>query len=215
MIQVRGLYRGWGNFSLRGIDFSIEKGDFLAVLGHNGAGKTLLLETLAGFFSVHRGRLYLRGKLANDMPPEMRGIGFLYQDLWLFPHLSVYDNISFGLKERGYSKDYINDRINELNELLGLSHLLRRNNVRLLSGGERQKVALARVLALNPDIIFLDEPSHSLDVENRERFYGVLRWLKSEGKTILYVLHQELEVLDMADYMLILKKGEQIDFRHT
>lgn len=200
MIRVENLNRRFGEFCLTDICLAIGKGSFFLLSGENGAGKTLLLETLAGFWKPDSGKVFIRGCDMTAAAPEERGIGFVYQDLWLFPHLTARENICYGLRIRGMSRQAIDKRIAHLDSLLEIGDLLLRKNVTLLSGGERQKLALARTLAVDPDILFFDEPTHMLDSESIDRLHGVIERLSEEqGKTVIYISHREEKIKDRAD----------------
>ena len=157
MLEVRELCGTWGQFSLKEISFSIERGEYFVLLGPTGAGKTLLLETIAGFHLPSRGQIRLDGRDITGLPPQLREVGFVYQDALLFPHLTVKENLRFGLRVKKVPKQEATRRLEEVSELLGLSDLLHRMP-RTLSGGEKQKVALGRVLVLRPKLLLLDEP---------------------------------------------------------
>lgn len=211
MIEIVGLQKNWGNFSLLDINLKIETGEFFGLFGHNGAGKTLLLETITGIWQADNGRILFNGKDITLLAPEERNIGFVYQEPWLFPHLSVKDNICYGLKVRRCKKIEIEKRIAEINEMLKLAGILKRRNTALLSGGEKQKVALARTLAIKPGIILLDEPTHSLDKESCEYFYQMLLQIRKGTKpTIIFVSHNYEELKKLANRIGVMEKGSLI-----
>lgn len=208
MIEIINLHRRWGNFSLSDINLKISKGEFLGLFGRNGAGKTLFLETIAGIWYPDQGDIFIRGKRVTLLPPEQRNIGFVYQQPLLFPHLSVRENVSYGLNARKKNKKEIANRIAELDEMLKLGGILQRKNINLLSGGEKQKVALARVLAVKPEIILFDEPTQSLDGDNRECFYQVLSEIrKSVSPSIIFISHEYQELKGLADRIVFIEKG--------
>jgi ABC-type sugar transport system ATPase subunit len=210
MIKINGLSKEFGKFMLKNISFNVKKGDLCLITGHNGAGKTLLLETIAGFWKPDKGQIIINNKDVTYLSPEIRGLGFMYQDLWLFPHLSVRENILYSLEIRGVNKTEKQKKLDELNELIGLQKIINRKNVSLLSGGERQKISLARALASNPEILLMDEPTHMLDKENRELFYRLLAKLKGE-KTIIYIEHVHPDIEKFSDMELTIKNGELIN----
>jgi len=172
--------------------------------------KPFLLETIAGFWIPSSGSIFINDNDVTLSSPECRNIGFMYQDLWLFPHLSVRENILYSLSIKGVSKDKKEERLKELNSIIGLEKIIDRKNVSLLSGGEKQKISLARALASDPEILLMDEPTHMLDKENRLIFYSLLEKLKGK-KTIIYIEHVHPDVEKFSDLELIIKNGEIIN----
>ena len=173
MMQIKNLWIDLRDFQLQDINLTVEEGEYFIILGPTGAGKTVLLESIAGLYSVKSGQIWLRGKELTRLEPEKRGISIVYQDHALFPHLSVKDNIVFGLRLRKWAAQEVEVTLDWIAQLLGISHLLDRKPD-TLSGGERQKVALARALSIKPHLLLLDEPLSALDPETRE---GVQREL--------------------------------------
>ncbi len=185
----------------------MERGEYFVILGPTGAGKTLLLELIAGFHTPDEGKIFIDGADATEIPPERRNVGFVYQDYALFPHLSVEENVQFGLKLRGMPRDEAEARSEELMELLGISRLAKRNP-KTLSGGEQQKVALARALAMRPRILLLDEPLSALDMRTQNTLRTELKRLhRSLGMTTLHVTHNQTEALVLADRIAVLMQG--------
>jgi len=166
-VQVRDLWVDLKEFHLRQINLEIAAGEYFVILGPTGAGKTVFLETIAGLHQPHQGHILLNGADVTDVPPERRGIGFVYQDYALFPHLSVAGNIAFGLKLRRMGRKAVEERVAAISRLLSIDHLLHRMPG-TLSGGEQQRVALARALVVEPWLLLLDEPLSALDPETRE-----------------------------------------------
>ncbi len=193
------------NFFLKNINFYVLKGEHFAIVGPTGSGKSLLLETIAGIRKPDSGKIILNGVDITDFPPEKRGIGMVYQDFALFPHMSVYDNIAYGLKVKKCKN--VEVRVKELAEMLEIEHLLDRMPSEL-SGGEKQRVAIARALAVNPEVILLDEPFSALDKETRitlrDRIIGLL---KEKGVSVIHVTHIE-EDAKTADRIAKMRKGE-------
>lgn len=207
MIRVRGFSVNLGDFQLRDIDLDIERGEYFVILGPTGAGKTVLLEAMAGLHPIESGRIWMDGEDMTFARPEKRGIGFAYQDYSLFPHLSVRDNIGYGLRRRGMGKDEINARVLDLVSQLRISHLLGRSP-KTLSGGEAQRVALARALAIEPDVLFLDEPLGALDPQIREAMRRELRLLHQRfGTTTVHVTHDFEEAVSLGDRIAVLGEG--------
>jgi len=199
-----------GDFDLRDVSFAVPSGGYALIIGPTGSGKTTLLEAIAGHASVRSGRVLLHGQDVTGVPPERRGLGFVYQQYHLFPHLSVRDNIAYGLAggRAGRRASNTGDgRADELAETLGITHLLDRT-VRGLSGGEQQRVALARALAPRPRILLLDEPFASVDPTTRHLLRRELRTLhEREGITTLQVTHDFDEALRLGDLVAVLAEG--------
>lgn len=206
MIQIEDLTVQFGDFQLRELCLELAAGRTLAVLGPSGAGKSVLLETLMGVRAPQAGRVLIHGTDARELPPEAREIAYIPQDLALFPHLSVRDNILFGARARGRSSD--TRQLSWLVERLQLEEVFERKSVLGLSGGERQRVALARALAVEPRVLFLDEPFSALDRERRRDAVELLRDVKSRlGTTIVLVTHDLEEASLLADDVAVLLDG--------
>jgi molybdate/tungstate transport system ATP-binding protein len=209
MIEVRNLYKDWKEFSLKNINLEVKKGEYFAILGPTGVGKTLLLETIAGFHIPDRGEVWIEGHDVTNLPPERRRIGFIYQDYSLFPHFTVEENIEFGLKLRkSASPDTNRKRMKEIMDWLGISHLAHRYPA-TLSGGEQQKVAIARAIAIEPSILLLDEPLAALDLRTRDYLREELKRVKRElGITMVHVTHDQTEAMVLADRIAVMMKGQ-------
>jgi ABC-type sugar transport system ATPase subunit len=208
LIRCEGLTMGFGGFRLRGIDFAVEAGESFFVLGPSGAGKSLLLEGLLGLRRPEAGRVLLDGRDATRLPPEERRVAYVPQDLALFPHLSVRENVLFGLRARGRPPADVEERLSHWAGLLDLGAVLPRRDVRTLSGGERQRVALARALVTEPRVLFMDEPFSALDASLRRRLQVEFRDLQRRlGLTLVQVTHDPEEAFLMADRMAILMAG--------
>ncbi|MCD6330959.1 MAG: ABC transporter ATP-binding protein [Thermoplasmata archaeon] len=208
MIRIENVTKKWGDFALSNINLEVEKGEYFVVLGPTGAGKTLLLELIAGFHYPDRGKILIDGKDVTYLPPSQRGIGFVYQDYMLFPHMNVKDNIAFGLRMKGLKEEEIEERINLLAERCKIKGILNRYP-QSLSGGERQRVALARALAVKPKILLLDEPLSALDAVIRTKIRKEIKDLhEKEGLTIIHVTHSREDAMLLADRMAILNEGK-------
>ena len=207
-IAVRGLRAGYGASSiLHGVDFDVAAGEFIAILGSSGCGKTTLLRSIAGFHQLSEGSIHLFGRDVAGLPPEKRDMAMVFQSYALWPHMSVAGNIGYGLKLRGWTKAAITDKINSLLSLLGLEDLSDRK-VTQLSGGQRQRVALGRALAIDPKLLLLDEPLSNLDAKVRLSLRYELKALqKSLGFAAIHVTHDREEAMTMADRIIIMDKG--------
>jgi molybdopterin-binding protein len=202
MIVAEGLSARAGDFRLSDMSFTLTAGQWGIVLGPAGAGKTTLLETIAGARTLSGGRLLLRGGDVARVPAERRGVGIVYQHGYLFPHLSVAENVRYGTVDAAYA--------NEMAERFG-ADALRERPVSSLSGGERQVVALARALAPRPDILLLDEPFAALDPRGRTRVRRELHALQRErGLTVLQVTHDFAEAGTLGDVALLLEGGRLV-----
>jgi len=207
MIAVRNLCVNLGDFLLRDASLDVKSGEYFIILGPTGAGKTVLLETIAGLYQPESGEIWLNGKEVTCLEPEKRGISIVYQDQALFPHLNVRDNIAFGLKLRRKNGVEIEATLNWLAKLLGISHLLNRKPD-TLSGGEKQKVALARALSIKPQLLLLDEPLSALDPENREGVQRELRRLHDQLQvTTVHVTHDFEEAIALGDRIAVIGDG--------
>jgi molybdopterin-binding protein len=207
MIQVKNLCVDLGDFHLRDINLTVDEGEYFIVLGPPGAGKTVLLESIAGLYPVKSGEIWLRGKEVTRLEPEKRNISIVYQDHALFPHLSAAENILFGLKMQRRPRQELDKVLDWLSDLLGIAHLLDRSP-NTLSGGERQKVALARALSTKPEVLLLDEPLSALDPETREGVQRELHQLHNQLKvTTIHVTHDFDEAIALGDHIAVLGEG--------
>ncbi len=207
MITIKNLKVNLGDFLLQGINLDIEPGEYFIILGPTGAGKTVLLEAIAGLYPVLEGEVWIDGREITNQSPEKRGISIVYQDQALFPHLSVEENIAFGLKMKKYPKGETKSKITAMAEVVGISHLLKRSPV-TLSGGEKQKVALARALVTEPKVILLDEPLSALDPETKEGMQRELREMHRRVKvTVVHVTHDFEEAIALGHRVAVLNGG--------
>lgn len=210
MIRLEGLRVRAGRFSLGIDDLSIAPGEYVMVLGPTASGKTVLLETVAGLRRPQVGQVWFDDREVTGEPPEKRGVGLVYQDYALFPHLTVEQNISFGLRWRREGRGARDEggRVRELAGSLGIGNLLDRYPEGL-SGGEQQRVALARALAIEPEVLLLDEPLSALDGPTRQELQGELKRVHQEtGATVLHVTHDLDEALALGGRMAVLIDGE-------
>ncbi|MGP8330372.1 MAG: ATP-binding cassette domain-containing protein [Methanosarcinaceae archaeon] len=204
MIKIKELHRNWKEFRLAGINLEIADGEYFVILGPTGAGKTLLLELIAGFYQPDGGDIYICEKNVTGLPPEKRNVGFLYQDYSLFPHMNVAKNIEFGMRMRGI-KD--SETVKKIAGYLNIEHLLHRYS-QTLSGGEQQRIALARVLVINPDVLLLDEPLSALDPVTQDSTRQILKSIHNDsGFTVIHITHDQTEARILADRIAIMMDG--------
>jgi molybdate/tungstate transport system ATP-binding protein len=213
MITIRGLNIDLRDFHLRDVNLDVAQNEFFILMGPTGAGKTVLLEAIAGLVPVTRGKIYIGGKDITGLPPDKRGISIVYQDYALFPHLTVMGNITYGLHFHKIDKREAREKLSELIEVLNLSHLQHRLPANL-SGGEKQRVSVARALMVNPRVLLLDEPLSALDPGFREEVRGALKRLhRTSIITFVMVTHDFAEALSLAGRAAVMNDGriEQMD----
>ncbi len=210
MIELRQVSIRLGQFSLNNISLRIEAGQYAVLMGKTGQGKTTLLEAICGLRSVASGSVWLRDTDVTHWSPADRQIGYVPQDLALFPTLSVRDQLEFALRLRKWSTSAIDARVAELSEVLGIGHLLNRR-IQGLSGGESQRVALGRALANRPAVLLLDEPLSALDQVTRNEMHDWLRKVKhTTGVTTLHITHNTEEADALADRRLTIDSSGAI-----
>jgi thiamine transport system ATP-binding protein len=207
-LQVKGLTKRYGDgWALDGISLEAEKGQVVAILGPSGCGKSTLLRLIAGLESPNSGTVLCEGESQDRVPPYRRGFGLMFQDYALFPHLDVAQNVAFGLRMSGWPAARQKERVNEMLDLVNLSGYQARK-VHTLSGGEQQRVALARSLAPSPRLLMLDEPLGALDAALRKDLLGELRTILGRiGVTTLYVTHDQEEALAVASRIVLMRAG--------
>lgn len=207
MIKIEHLQIRLSDFHLKDINLSIKKGEFFALMGPTGAGKTLLLEAIAGLIPVKGGDIFIGEQNITHLPPEKRGISIVYQDQALFPHLTVLENIKYGLHFHKIDPEKAQKRLNKLVEELNIEYLKNRLPLNL-SGGESQRVALARALMVNPAVLLLDEPLSALDPRFKEEIRkGLKRLHQSSDTTFLMVTHDFADVLSLANRGAVMGLG--------
>ena len=207
-VECIGIGLAYGsNQVLQDITLAIEPGEFFALLGPSGSGKSTLLRLIAGFNQANRGRLLVDGRDISGVPPHARNIGMVFQSYALWPHMSVYDNVAFGLVERRVARGEIKRRVGEALSLVGLTDYAQRRPNQL-SGGQQQRVALARTIVIEPQVLLLDEPLSNLDKKLREQMRLELKRLqRTLGITTIFVTHDQEEAMTTADRMAVLDAG--------
>ena len=208
-IDVRDAVKRYGNFTaLQRISLTIKDNEFFTLLGPSGCGKTTLLRMIAGFEDVTEGAIFLYGDEIENLPPHQRPVNTVFQNYALFPHMTILDNVAFGLEMRGKSKSDARKRAGEMLELVQLSQFAARKPSQL-SGGQQQRVALARALAPQPKVLLLDEPLSALDLKLRKAMQLELKHLQREtGITFIFVTHDQEEALTMSDRIAVMSAGE-------
>ncbi|TWG91790.1 putative spermidine/putrescine transport system ATP-binding protein [Mesorhizobium sp. J18] len=213
-LHVAGLEHSYGSQRvLENVSFSIRAGERLCLLGPSGCGKTTTLQVLAGFVKPDRGQVTIKGEPLDGMPPEKRNIGIMFQNYALFPHMSVFDNVAFGLRMRGLEKKEITTRVGDALTLVRLPHTASKRPAQL-SGGEQQRIAFARAIVIRPRLLLLDEPFSNLDARLRlEMRTELLDLLRELDVATVMVTHDQEEAMAIADRIAVMYKGriEQID----
>lgn len=207
-VSLNSVYKAFGDTVISSdINLEIEEGEFVVFVGPSGCGKSTLLRMIAGLEDITSGELKIGDKRMNEVPPADRGIGMVFQSYALYPHLSVAENMSFGLKLAGAKKAEINQRVNQVSEVLQLAHLLDRRP-KALSGGQRQRVAIGRTLVAEPTVFLLDEPLSNLDAALRVQMrIEISRLHKRLKRTMIYVTHDQVEAMTLADKIVVLDAG--------
>lgn len=212
--QIKNLSKKYENkLVVNNINFELAEGEFLSLLGPSGSGKTTLLRMISGLITPDEGVIFYQGKSINDVPPNKRNFGMVFQQYALFPHMTVWENVAYGLKAKKLDKKVINERVEKYLELVDLKHLAKRKP-KELSGGQQQRVSIARALAVEPRLLLFDEPLSNLDVRLKDQMLTELRNLHQQLKfTAIYVTHDQNEALYLSDKIAVLKDGnlEQID----
>ena len=207
-VIIKDAVKKYGDFiALKGVSLDIKEGEFFTLLGPSGCGKTTLLRMIAGFNSIEGGEFYFGDKLINAVPAYKRDIGMVFQNYAIFPHLTVEENVAYGLKARKVPKAEIAPRVKEALELVQISHLAKRKPSEL-SGGQQQRVALARAFVIEPSVLLMDEPLSNLDAKLRVQMRTVIKKLQRKlGITTIYVTHDQEEALALSDRIAVMKDG--------
>lgn len=208
-IEFKNIVKRFDNFTaLDHVSLTIPKGKFVTLLGPSGCGKTTLMRQLAGFSEPEEGDIYIKGKRVNGLPPYKRNTPLVFQEYALFPHMTVYENISYGLKLQRMQKDVIDSKVAEMLEMFNLVNLERRFP-KQLSGGQQQRVAFARALVMGQEILLLDEPLSNLDAKLRVEVRTELRMIQQKFNiTTIYVTHDQDEALSMSDMIAVMRNGK-------
>ncbi|HCT30482.1 MAG TPA: ABC transporter [Bacteroidales bacterium] len=206
MLRIENISKKFGQFELNDITFQVDKGDYFMVLGPSGAGKSIILEVISGLVKPDKGKVFIDDLDITNLAIGDRSVGLVFQDLAVFPHMSVFENIAFPLKRKGIKGSELKSRVSDLAEKFSISHLLKRSPVNL-SGGELQRVALARTLALKPEILLLDEPLSSIDVQLKAGLKSLLRSINREGQTIIHVTHDYDEAISLGSQVAVVNSG--------
>lgn len=207
-VELKNINKHFGDFKASdNINFGVKKGRLIGLLGPSGSGKTTVLRMIAGLETPDSGDIFIAGQRVNDITPGKRGIGFVFQNYALFRHMTVWENIAFGLNVKKEDKEVIKKRVAELAELIGLSKFTDRYPMQL-SGGQRQRVAFARALAPSPGLLLLDEPFAAIDAKVRKELRSWLRdTIHKLGVTSIFVTHDQDEAVEVADDIIITNKG--------
>jgi multiple sugar transport system ATP-binding protein len=205
--NINKIYASNGFHAVRDFSLDIEKGEFVVFVGPSGSGKSTTLRMIAGLEEITTGNLYISDVLANNKTPWARGVAMVFQSYALYPHMSVYGNISFGLSLRGMDKDIIEQRVKRTAKILGLTDYLERKP-RELSGGQRQRVAVGRAIIRHVEVFLMDEPLSNLDAKQRVTMRGEIKQIhRRVGATTIYVTHDQTEAMTMADRIVVMDQG--------
>lgn len=207
-LQLSGLTKRYGaTHALKDFDLGVDSGEFVSLLGPSGSGKSTILNLISGYQRPDSGTVQIEGSNVASLPPAERDIGIVFQQYALFPHMSVFDNVAYGLKRRKWTRDRIKTRVGDMLDLVGLEKMGSRRPAQL-SGGQQQRVALARALAFEPRILLMDEPLAALDREIRVQLRGEIRRIHRELRpTIIYVTHDRDEAFALSDRVVIMRNG--------
>ena len=206
-LELKNLFVSLREFRLEDIDLEVNNGEYVAIIGPTGSGKSVLLETIVGFYKPTRGKIFIEGRDVTLLPPERREVGIVYQDYALFPHMNAFKNIAYGLRKRGLSNKEIRREVERIAKVLKIEHLLHRKP-ETLSGGEQQRVAIARALVIKPKLLLLDEPLSALDVKMREDLRELIKEATKEyNATVLHVTHDFEDVFNLASKVVVMRRG--------
>ena len=207
-IHFQDIVKKYGNNTIiPGLNLDVREGEFFTLLGPSGCGKTTLLRMIAGFNSIEGGTISFNGRVINDIAPNKRNIGMVFQNYAVFPHMTVRENVAFGLENRHIPKNEIRSRVDEILETVKITQYADRLPERL-SGGQQQRVALARAIVIKPDVLLMDEPLSNLDAKLRIEMRNAIRQIQnSVGITTVYVTHDQEEAMAISDRIAVMKDG--------
>ena len=207
-VRIGALHKRYGTVhAVRGVDLDIPDGEFTVLVGPSGCGKSTLLRTIAGLEDADEGDIEIGGELVNGMRPRDRDVAMVFQDYALYPHMTVFGNISLSLRARHIPRPEIEERVKRVTTMLGVGALLERYP-RQLSGGQRQRVAIGRAIVRNPRVFLFDEPLSNLDAQLRDEMRGEIKRLHQEiATTMIYVTHDQVEAMTLADRIVLLRDG--------
>ncbi len=208
-LSLKGINKIYPNgfHAVHDFNLDIEKGEFIVLVGSSGCGKSTTLRMIAGLENISKGEFYIDGKLANDLSPRDRGIAMVFQSYALYPQMSVYDNLAFGLTLQGVDEDVIDEKVKHVAHILGLTDYLDRMP-RALSGGQRQRVAVGRAIIRKVGVFLMDEPLSNLDAKQRVTMRAEIAQIhRQTGATTIYVTHDQIEAMTLADRIVIMKAG--------
>ncbi|MBI5476964.1 MAG: sn-glycerol-3-phosphate ABC transporter ATP-binding protein UgpC [Ignavibacteriales bacterium] len=213
-VRLEGVYKKYeNNIVVQDVNLNIADKEFVVLVGPSGCGKSTTLRMIAGLEEISEGKIFIDSALVNDVPPKNRDIAMVFQNYALYPHMSVFENLAFGLKMRKFSKSEIENRVNQAAEILGIKEMLGRKP-KALSGGQRQRVALGRAIVRKPKVFLFDEPLSNLDANLRVQMRTEISKLhKQIETTMIYVTHDQIEAMSMGDRIVVMNKGiiQQVD----
>lgn len=207
MLSIRNITKSFGSFAVfRSVSFEVGQGQYFVLLGASGVGKSVLLETIAGLIWPDAGRIFLDGRDVTNEKIQKRKFGLVFQNSALFPHMTVYDNIAYPLRCKGLKNSQIQERVDQIAEDFAVTGFLKRR-VQTLSGGESQRISLARVVVREPRCLLLDEPLSSLDAKSRPQMRALLRKINRQGQTIVHVTHDYTEAVSLGTHIAVMDAG--------
>ena len=213
-ISIENVIKRFGKDTIiNGLSLDVRPGEFFTLLGPSGCGKTTLLRMIIGFNSIEGGEIKIDGKVINNIPTNKRNMGMVFQNYDIFPHMSVRDNVAFGLKNRKVPQDQIESQVDEILKVVKIDHLKKRMPSKL-SGGQQQRVALARAIVIHPEVLLMDEPLSNLDAKLRVEMRNAIKRIQQQvGITTIYVTHDQEEALAVSDRIAVMNGGviQQID----
>lgn len=207
MLELRNIRKTFGEFAIEDVSLKVQEGDYFILLGQSGSGKSVLLQIIAGLIKPDVGEFLLTGKDYTHIKIQDRQVVYLFQDYALFPHMNVFDNIAFPLRNQRLSIATVSKQVESIADSFGIVHLLKKKPD-TLSGGEKQRVALARSLVLKPRVLLLDEPLSALDTQIRPQIRKLLRDINKQGQTILHITHDQEEAISLGNRVAVIHQGK-------